>query len=97
MPHRIMSYVMDKTTAAVSYATSGTVGLGGLLASEWVMVGAAIFFAAATFVVNWWYQHRRYHMDRERHTSDIDYHRARMERINDRSIEPYTGPDDRSG
>lgn len=59
MNHQISKAIMDKTTTAVSYGTSGTVGLGGLVSSDWIMVFAAIFFAALTFGVNWWYQQRK--------------------------------------
>lgn len=59
MPNRVMHPIMDKTTTAISYGTSGTVGLGGLVSSDWIMVFAAIFFAAVTAAVNWWYQRRK--------------------------------------
>ncbi|MEN3158281.1 phage holin [Alkalimonas sp. NCh-2] len=100
---------MDKTTSTVSYVTSGTVGIGGLALSEWVMVIAAVFFAALTFAVNWWYQHRREKrefdhllalakLDAEfkaaQDLRDHEHHMARMERIKNGSTEPYSGLDD---
>lgn len=84
---------MDKTTSVVSYATSGTVGLGGLLSSEWVMVISAVFFAALTAAVNWWYQRRKERRDSEyqaaaakldaelkaaHNARETEYHEARM-------------------
>ena len=90
---QISKAVMDKTTSVVSYTTSGTVGLGGLLSSEWVMVISAVFFAALTAAVNWWYQRRKELRDAEyqaaaarmdaelkasHNAREEEYHAARM-------------------
>lgn len=84
---------MDKTTTVASYATQGTIGLGGLLSSDWIMVYVAAFFAAMTFVVNWWYQRRKELRDAEyqaaaarmdaelkaaHNAREEEYHSARM-------------------
>lgn len=71
---------MDKTTSVVSYTTSGTVGVGGLLSSEWIMVISAVFFAALTFFVNWAYQKRREKREQEHAALDAMYKAAREQR-----------------
>ncbi|MBV2128169.1 phage holin family protein [Arsukibacterium indicum] len=103
---------MDKTTSIISYATQGTIGLGGLLSSEWIMVYVAAFFAALTFCINWWYQHRKElreeihrqalaRLDAEfraaQNEREHEHHVARMERIRLEHVEPYSPPDDASG
>lgn len=71
---------MDKTTTVTSYATQGTIGLGGLLSSDWIMVYVAAFFAALTFFVNWAYQKRREKREHEHATLDAQYKAAREQR-----------------
>ena len=93
MNQPLSKVAMDKTTSVVSYATQGTVGLGGLLSSEWVMVISAVFFAALTAAVNWWYQRRKEQRDAEyqaaaakldaelkaaHNVREEEYHAARM-------------------
>ena len=96
-PHRVISPIMDRATTATSYTVSvGTAGAGLLSLNEWALL-LGIIFAALTFAVNWWYQHRKFSMDRERHIADQHYHAARMERIKADHIEPYTAPDEASG
>lgn len=80
MPNRVIQPVMDKTTTVVSYATSGTVGLGGVLSSEWVMVLAAIFFGAFTALINWFYQHKR-------DLRDAEFHADRKESLKRRATD----------
>ena len=91
MNHTISKAVMDKTTSVVSYATSGTVGLGGLLSSEWIMVISAVFFAALTFLVNWWYKRRganEEQMQRAEHEQrEREFHAARMAALKRRATD----------
>jgi len=97
MNHQLSKAVMDRTTATASYAASGATAAGGFFSlNEWALI-LGILFAALTFGINWWYQHRKFNMDRERHIADQHYHAARMERIRAGHIEPYTGPDEASG
>lgn len=77
---QISKAVMDKTTSVVSYATSGTVGLSGLLSSEWIMVFSAVFFAAMTFLVNWAYQKRREKREHEQAEQEATYKANREKR-----------------
>lgn len=71
---------MDKTTTVASYATQGTIGLGGLLSSDWIMVYVATFFAALTFAINWAYQKRREKREHEHAALDAQYKAAREQR-----------------
>lgn len=102
MKESISRAVMDKTTTAASYAASGTVGFGGLMSSDWIMVYIGVFFALLTFLVNWIYQKRRERreaehlaqtakMDAEYKAShdarEAEYHAARMDALKRRSTD----------
>jgi hypothetical protein len=80
MNHPISKAVMEKTTTVASYAMQGTIGLGGLLSSEWIMVYVAAFFAAMTFLVNWAYQKRREKREQDQSALDAKYKAAREQR-----------------
>lgn len=99
-PHRVINPIMDRATTAVSYGTSGTVGLGGLVTSDWVMVFAAIFFAALTFAVNWWYQKRREAHERELREVERAYkaaHDLREQEYHEARMRKLLGDDEASG
>ncbi len=91
MNQQITKAVMDKTTTVTSYATSGTVGLGGLMSSDWIMVYVGAFFALMTFLLNWWYQKRREHKEQlqraEHDAREREYHAARMAALMRRSTD----------
>ncbi len=55
----------DKSSSVFSVVTSVGVGLWGLSVNEWVAIGG---FACAliTVLVNWYYRHLHYKLDRDR-------------------------------
>lgn len=89
---RVNNPIMDKTTATASYTASGFTAAGGVLSLNEAAIILGMVFAALTFVVNWWYQHQRIQMDKERHRADQHFHALRMERLKSGHIDPYTQP-----
>lgn len=69
---------MDKTTTAASYSASiGTAAAGIFSLNEWALL-LGIIFAAATFVINWRYQHKRDMREHKKHCDDAEHHSLRM-------------------
>ncbi|WP_018692293.1 HP1 family phage holin [Algicola sagamiensis] len=65
-----MAEPMNTTTTSVAYTTNAAVVvIGGLNLNEWAIV-FGILFGAITCGVNWFYQHKRFKLERERGERD---------------------------
>ena len=72
---------MQKAVSATTYSASLGAAAGGILSlNEWAIL-LGIVFAALTFLVNWWFQHKRNEREARKHEDDREFHRARMEAL----------------
>lgn len=60
----------EQATTVATYAASAGSFVAGMTANELAAV-AGICIAALTMLLNWWYQHQRLRMERERTNAHI--------------------------
>ena len=72
---------MQKAVSVTTYSASLGTAAGGIFSlNEWAIL-LGIIFAALTFLVNAWFQHKRDEREARRHEDDREFHRARMEAL----------------
>lgn len=72
---------MQKAVSVTTYSASLGTAAGGILSlNEWAIL-LGIVFAALTFLVNWRFQHKRNERENKKYEDDREFHRARMEAL----------------
>ncbi|WP_165744282.1 HP1 family phage holin [Pseudoalteromonas sp. Z9A6] len=71
----------QKATSITSYAASFGAAAGGVFSlNEWAIL-LGIVFAALTFLANCWFQHKRNEREAKKYEDDKEFHRARMQAL----------------
>ncbi|WP_158683773.1 phage holin [Pseudoalteromonas sp. T1lg22] len=72
---------MQKAVSGATYGASFTSFVSGALSlNEWAIL-LGIIFAGLTFLANYWFQHKRNQREARKHEDDREFHRARMEAL----------------
>ncbi len=63
-----IQHAIEQASGPATYLGAGTTVIWGLTADEWTAVGiiVGLLFTAATFCVNWVYQHKRLKVEQNR-------------------------------